>query len=1076
MLDKNNIKHIYPLSPLQEGILFHYIQNNKSEAYFEQTAYHIEGVIDYKLFDRAFKLLIEKYDVLRTAFVFKKVDAPKQVVLKERSSSAFVMDISDLNQQEKDQYIEYFSQKDRNNKFDLTKDPLVRFSILKLSDKSNVIIWSFHHIILDGWSVGMLLKDLMGMYNSLIEDTKCDIMVDSSYSFYVEWLKKQDREAGVKYWKEYLKGVDQQSTIYGLNTKSEEYNLKESTIVLSEQINNSFYDLSSNYKVTLNSIFQTIWGIFIQKVNDSSDIVFGSVVSGRSPEIENVESLVGLFINTLPVRIKTGKDEKFSALLKRVNSELLENLSYSYVPLAEIQSVSSLKYELLNHILIFENFPIARIIDDLNKNNKEDSWTIKGVNAFEQTNYPFNVRIVPSDEFKIIFNYNQNIYGEGIIESIKNNLLNIIESVINNVDIKIKEINFLSSVEKNTLLNEFNNTELIYDQSKTINELFIENVRKYPNRIAISALGENINYDKLNRKSDILAKTIISKYEKQNQIIAIWIDHSVEMIVSILAVLKSGNAYLPIDSDYPVDRVMYMLEDTGAELMISKSRTLEGRDFNSKIEILNLDNVNFNVISNGEIKNLNLSKDLAYVIYTSGSTGKPKGVMIEHRSVHNFIKGIANEIEFNPFKNVLVLTSFSFDIFVLEALMSLLYGAKIILADKNQDPQIILHFIEKNNIDLVQVTPSMLKLLLERHNGGVFMKGVATLLIGGEELPESLFNEIKKYYKGEIYNMYGPTETTIWSTVKKLTNSGTVTIGKPIANTQIYILGKEKQLNPVNVSGELYIGGDGLARGYWKRTELTDEKFIENPFKTGAKMYHTGDIAKWLPNGDIEFLGRIDRQVKIRGVRIELQEIEKEILKHEDIYDAVVLLQQSKESKSTPDKQLIAYIVTKKDISVSEIRKLLSRSLHPNMIPSVFVKVDEIPLTSNGKIDKKTLENMGGRIGVETKYVAPRNDFEKQVVSIWKEVLGQEEIGLNDNLFDLGGNSLSIIQLSNKLGNLLTKEIHVNLFFEFPTINTLVKALTSNNQESEISSVDWNIENEESDAMMHESIRVLNID
>jgi amino acid adenylation domain-containing protein len=471
----------------------------------------------------------------------------------------------------------------------------------------------------------------------------------------------------------------------------------------------------------------------------------------------------------------------------------------------------------------------------------------------------------------------------------------------------------------NKLPYSFNNTKVNYQEELVIQEFFEERVSKALNETSLVFKNKKLTYEDLNRKSNQLARKLRQKGVKPNTIVAIMVKRSFEMIIGILAIIKAGGAYLPIDPDYPETRIKYILEDSDTKLLLTQNELTDKA--NSDCETLFIQDQELSDIDTSNLVSINSSNDLIYVIYTSGSTGNPKGVMIEHRSVNNFIKGVTDVIEFSSQNTILALTTISFDIFVLETLLSLIKGLKVIIADENQqrDPKLLNEVILKNNVDMLQITPSRLKLLMTGAKSISCLKELKVIMVGGEQFPQNLLDELKKVTNAKIYNMYGPTETTVWSTIKDLTDCDKVNIGRPIANTRVYILNNKDKLANIGEDGELYIAGDGLARGYLNGLNLTEEKFISNSYEIGRRIYKTGDLSRWLQNGELECLGRIDDQVKIRGYRVELGEIENYFGKYDGMHDCVVAAKKN----IFGDEYLIAYYISHSEIIVSEVMEYL---------------------------------------------------------------------------------------------------------------------------------------------------------
>ncbi|MDP4147320.1 MAG: amino acid adenylation domain-containing protein, partial [Bacillota bacterium] len=702
---------------------------------------------------------------------------------------------------------------------------------------------------------------------------------------------------------------------------------------------------------------------------------------------------------------------------------------YEYAPLAEIQARTLLKNTLIDHIMIFENYPILQ--QDKNLDNSRN-LKVKLEEGVEQTNYNLNIIIAMVDEIMLKLNYNGSVYDEQYIKMISKHIENVLKEVTENPEKKISEIEMLTEEERQKILFGFNDTKAEYPKDKTIYELFEEQVEKTPENIAVVYEEKELSYRELNEKANQLARVLREKGVGPDKIVGIMVERSLEMIVGIMGIIKAGGAYLPIDPEYPKERIEYMLEDSKADILLTQTQLVGKSEFSGNI--IKIDREDLYVGESSNLQKANTSSALAYVIYTSGSTGKPKGVMIEHRSVINFICGTSQKVDITRNYTILALTTMSFDIFLLETLLPLVEGMKVIVvSDKAKNDAVVLNeIITKNNVNIIQATPSRVSLLTNKYKDATSLSKVKKLLIGGEALPENLLKMFKEIKSTEIFNMYGPTETTVWSSISQVTHKETITIGKPIANTRIYIVDKNNKLQPVGVPGELCISGDGLARGYLNRPELTEEKFIPNPYKTGERLYKTGDLARWLPDGNIEFIGRIDHQVKIRGFRIELGEIESQLLKHEEIKEAVVIDRADKEG----NKHLCAYVVSDKEITVTELREHLAKELPDYMIPAYFIQLENIPLTPNGKINRKALPEPEGEINIGVEYAAPRNEVEEKIVKVWSEILGVEKIGIDDNFFVLGGHSIKALDLASKL-NGLNISLKVSEVYTYPTIRKI---------------------------------------
>ncbi|OOM73736.1 gramicidin S synthase 2 [Clostridium puniceum] len=1052
---EKDIEKIHSLAPMQEGMLYNLILDKKSHAYFEQSVFTLEGTLRVEVLNKVFNTLIEKYEVLRTAFFYGDISKPKQAVLSKREMLINYEDITTLADSKQEEYIENFKRQDRDKGFDLTNDCLIRISVIKTKDNRYKLIYSFHHIIMDGWCIGIIMRDIVSLYKAFCEGEK-NIVIDETvpYSNYLEWLDKQDKAEALEYWKVYLSGYEQESVIPKLNNKLTGFNNGEDSIVLDDILTSEFRKLSEKNNITLNSLIQTAWAVLLQKYNNTNDVVFGSVISGRPSEIEGIETMMGLFINAVPVRVKGDDNTEFKELAKKLNNDFIEANTYGYCSLAEVQSLTTMKNKLINHVVVYENYPIDKknMNSGMDKKSEIDMIDFK---TFEQTNYDLQLLIIPSDKLSIKIQYNSNIYSKETIRAIKNNLYNILNCIIDKPDIKISETEMLSLKEQKKILYELNDVEADYPYNKTIKELFEEQVERTPENIAVIYENTQLTYKELNRKANVLAWKLREKGVKEETIVGIMTNRSAEMIVAILGVLKAGGAYLPILPDYPKDRIEYMLEDSQPQVLVGQKELIETVSF--KGEILETESIKEDEDEDEKENLVALSSphSMAYIIYTSGTTGKPKGVVIENINVVRLMFNSKMQYEFDEKQIWTMFHSYCFDFSVWEMYGALLYGGKLVVVSDNvtKNPAEFVKLLRKEKVTVLNQTPSSVYNLIEEE-----MKqednnlNIKYITFGGEMLkPAMLKRWIDKYPDTRLINMYGITETTVHVTFKEITDNeittGISNIGVPIPTTTTYIMDKNLKLLPIGVPGELCVGGAGVARGYLKRPELTAEKFVENPYIKGERIYRSGDLVKMLSNGEMEYIGRIDHQIKIRGFRVEISEIENKLINHIDIKDAVVIAKDD----LTGTKYVCAYITADKKFTIKELKEYLSQDLPYYMIPSYFVQIDKMPINANGKIDRRLLPEPEENAILDSSYEAAKNKIEEKLVAIWEEVLGKEHIGINDNYFDLGGHSLNAAMITSKINKEFCVDITVRVLFENPTINALSRLIEKSEKKESIS-------------------------
>ena len=1037
MSENEMIKEIYLLTPMQEGMLFHKLLGKDKNAYFEQSSFRISGILEVELFEKSINKLIERYDVLRTIFIYEHQKRTRQVVLKEAKVKICFENISDLTSSEKTVFINGFKEKDKNKGFNLSKEISIRASIIKIDEENYIFILSFHHIILDGWSIPIILNELMYIYNALKKNMPLKLRKVNEYSNYIKWLEKQDKNEALVYWKKYLDGYEQQAQVSQIDKsfKDNKYINSEIKFSIGRELTDKLKDIAGKNKITVNTIFQTVWGILLQRYNNVEDVVFGSVVSGRPAEIDGIENMVGLFINAVPVRIKSTVDKTFIELIKEVHDCSSASKKYEYVSLAKIQSSTSLKQQLIDNMLVFENYPVA-------KYNNKSELKMELVEAIEQTNYNFNIIAGITDELFVKLNFNACIYEKQYVNMIAGHIKQIIKEVVENPEIKISEMEIISEEEKRKILLDFNDTKTEYPKHKTIHELFEEQVEKSPDNIAVVYENKELTYRELNEKSNSLARVLREKGVIAGSIVGIMVDRSLEMIIGIMGILKAGGAYLPIDPEYPQERIEYMLGDSKTKILLTQYHLMDNVKFEGII--VNLEDEELYKGSKGNFEKVNSSKDLAYIIYTSGSTGRPKGSKVMHYNVNRVVKN-TNYINITEEDIMLQLSNYAFDGSVFDIYGALLNGAKLILIKKETVTDIskLGYILINRKISIFFITTALFNTLVD--NNIECFRCIRKVLFGGEKISISHARKALEYMgPNKIIHVYGPTESTVFTTYYDINDiNENIPIGSPIANTKIYIIEKNDVLSAIGIPAEICIAGDGLIDGYLNNEELTAEKFRENPFVAGERMFSTGDLGRWLPNGNIEFIGRIDNQVKIRGFRIELGEIENQLLKREWIKEAVVVDREDKQG----NKYLCAYLVGGKEMTIQELRGYLSKKLPDYMIPAYFMQIEKMPLTLNGKLDRKALPEPDGKINTGVEYAAPKNEIEKKLVKVWTEVLSVEKIGIDDDFFTLGGDSIKAIQVCARLSRYNLK-ITVSELFANLTIREL--SLNANQENKQI--------------------------
>ncbi|MCX7920711.1 MAG: amino acid adenylation domain-containing protein [Clostridia bacterium] len=1044
-LDKANVEDILALTPTQEGMLFHYLNEPESDQYFEQLSITLTGNTDIQKLKEAWEFVVQTNEMLRTIFRWTGLKKPVQIVLKNYSPKILEYDFSNAEKEVQDILVGELKKNDKKNRIDITTEPC-RILLCKLNDSEYEMIISNHHIIYDGWSTGILLKEFFAAYEALSENKRPEKVTKNRFKEFVKWHQNYDKERHAEFWRNYFSGLEANTALYKDNKDRGNTCLCESYhAALWEDLSKKLISFSKENEITLATLLYTAWGILLQKYSNSNDVVFGTTVSGRTPEVKGVEDIVGLFITTLPLRVQAKENESVIQLLKRQETDTRERGDFERTPLVDIKSYAGLHGadELFDSIVVIENYPL-----DASLSQVDGNISVKKFSMFEMTNFDLNLGITTAEDINLNFLYNGNSFTQAVIARMANHYIKILEQIANQSDIKLSDINILTEYEIHSLLFDFNNTAKSYPSDKTISQLFAEQVSKTPNNIAAVYNGQSLTYSELDKRAAALASLLRQKGIKANQYVGLMAQRSLEMMVGIIAIFKAGGVYLPVDPDYPDDRINIMLEDSGASILLTQKKLQDKVRFDG--EIIDLEDEGLIGDKLVVLDEISTPADLAYVIYTSGSTGKPKGVEIENRSLVNLCYWYKDAYAINEKSKVLLIIPCGFDASIKNIITPLIIGGSVILAPAGYyDPYAVLETIKTNEVTLINCVPSAIYPVVDLASQDNYksLKSLRNLLLGGESMTLSRLEAWlgRQECKCTLSNIYGPTECTDISVayvVKKeeISTLKTVPIGKPINNIQAYIVNKHNNLQPVGVAGELVLSGDGVARGYLSRPELTNEKFVPNPFSNGQVkenncqlMYRTGDLARWMTDGNIEFIGRIDNQVKIRGYRIEISEIEAQILSYPKVKEATVIDNVDVKGR----KSLYAYIIPNEKFEIPELREYLSKDLPGYMIPEYFALIEALPLTPNGKINRKALAGIEAVAYSGVEFVAAENEIEIKIVDIWQSILGNKKIGMKDNFFEIGGNSILIVQMHSSIDKIYPGVLTVTDIFSYPTIEKL---------------------------------------
>ncbi len=1035
---KKDIEAIYPLTPLQQGMLFHAVLDPHSGTYFEQMSVTFRGNVDIEAFRKAWQLIMDRHQILRTAFVYKKVKEPVQVVQRKVEVPLQVLDWRDKTPEEQEKTLTQFLAEDRKKGFKLSRAPLMRFYLIQLDEERVEFVWSQHHLTLDGWSRPILLKEAFAAYEAFSRGETPQLPPVRPYRQYIQWLKKQDEKEAEKFWKDLLAGFQNPTplnidTLPGTRKGKTDYD--RVSRALSAGLSGAMGRFARENQITINTLLQSAWALLLSYYSGQDDVVFGATVSGRPPEIPGVEQMVGMFINTLPVRVRIQPGETVRDWLKKNQALMVKMRQYEYTPLVKVQSWSPVPggTPLFESIFVFENYPVDRAVD-----SQQLTLNIENVRTHARTNYPLTIVGAPGEHIHLLVAYDATRFERPIIERLLNHLENILRGFVEDPDKPVVQLPIVSAEEHQQITQWLIGEVRDFPEDATIATQFESIADRYPDVPAVvfhSPSGEapTFTYRQLNEAANRLAHFLREQGVGPETLVGICVERSLDMIVGILAILKADGAYVPLDPSYPTERIQYMLEDSGVQWVLAHPPTMSKLEhFKGQIIDMTDNSAPFHTCEATNPPHAITPLNLAYVIYTSGSTGKPKGTVLPHRGVLNLVSFTGETFNLNPGKNVFQFASFGFDGSVIEIFSALLNGATLHLAPRETilDASKIIALLKEVPIHLATFPPSLWAVLPAEP-----LPDLQHAISAGEACSIQV---ARKWASGRHFvNGYGPTEATVGCSfydvnLQEVEALQTVPIGRPHWNTYLRILDRHGRICAVGVPGELHVGGVQLARGYLNRPQLTAEKFVPDPFVEDptARLYRTGDLVRLLPNGQIDFLGRIDFQVKIRGFRIELEEIETRLKHHPAVKDAVVSA-----IKANGNTFLVGYYIpNEKPISPAELRRYLERHLPDYMVPAAYVPMEQFPITINGKIDRGRLPQPEPEHIIQKEFIAPRNPIEEVVATIFQDLLNLPRVSVLDDFFELGGHSLMATQLLSRLKEAFDVDVPLRDIFENATV------------------------------------------
>jgi amino acid adenylation domain-containing protein len=1024
------VEDVHHATPMQEGLLFHSLYDSRSRAYHLQMVFELEGAWALEPLSQAWNDLTLRHAALRTAFILEGGERPWQVILRGRISPFAVIDLTGLPASDHAAALERQRAEELERGFDLARDPLNRLTLLRLAPERACLIWSCHHVLLDGWSLGILIHEFAEFYLARSNGSAPALQPPFPYPEYLRWIAAHDPAVSREYWRDYLRDLPGVTSVPRLSeTTPAAHEGAEFFTEFDRELTSDLRELAVARSATLNHVVQALWALLLVRYNGRQEAIFGTIVAGRPAELPGAENAVGLFINTIPVRAAAPRGMAFSELVRSLREAAFAAEPHSHYPLAEIQAQSEFGQYLIDHLLIFENFPLGTVQPgDANAT----PLAMRVIGAHDETHYAFNLVVTPGERLHLKFSYNANVYGAEQIERIAGHLEAAARVVVKHPERRLGEIDILPAAERVQVVSEFNRTAAFQNLDETVSSRIAGTVARAPGVIALRHAEASVTYAELLKQGSAIAGVLLAHGVARGSRVGVLLDRSPALVASMLGAWHAQAAYVPIDPESPAARVEEILRDSRCRILLTDAARGSRAALSIGCEVLDPRDI----AADGEAVALTPApSDIAYVIYTSGSTGTPKGCEITHRNLLNYLTWVTDTLHADGASGSYSLfTSVAFDLTVTSVFTPLMLGRSLHLFPQEAGVPDVLRaaFDGSRDIDTVKCTPTHIAAL--KHTD-LARSPVRVCVLGGEAVTRDQTDYLHALNpRMRIWNEYGPTEATVGCIAAIVPAAANrIVIGRPISNSSAFVMDRDGYPAPIGVPGEICIGGECVGRGYLFRPGVTAERFIPDPTHAGARSYRTGDVGRWLPDGSMEYLGRNDEQVKIRGHRVEPGEAQRALSRMPGVREAVVI---------TPSRggetELVAYVVG--ECEVETLRNQCREVLPSHLWPARIFRLEALPLTANGKLDRRYLSGLAEPSGT-TAEISPRTATEKALAGIWQAVLGQERIGIRDNFFHLGGHSLKAVQALSRIHERLGRKISLRDLFSHPTIEAVAQLI-----------------------------------